>query len=74
VDFLVVRDGKPWMLIEVKKSDSKSFSPALESFAAQLHPEYVFQVVIDSPYVDKNCFIGPRPLIVPARTFLSQLV
>jgi len=33
----------------------------------------VFQVAIDAEYVDKNVFDLERPVIVPAKTFLSQL-
>jgi len=36
--------------------------------------EHVFQVAMDGAYVDKNVFDIKRPVIVPARTFLSQLV
>jgi hypothetical protein len=34
-----------------------------------------FQVVLDADYVDADCFARPGgPLVVPARTFLSQLL
>jgi hypothetical protein len=29
---------------------------------------------MDAPYVDRDCFAQTGPVIVPARTFLSQLV
>jgi len=32
VDFVVVRDGKPWFLVEVKHSGSASLSPHLAYF------------------------------------------
>lgn len=40
-----------------------------------LKAEYAFQVVLNMPYVDKNCF-GPqnKPVVVAAKTFLSQLI
>ena len=74
VDFLVTKDGDPYFLVEVKLTDGKKTSPSLHHFQKQLNAPYAFQVVIDMPYVDKNCFLGPEPLIVSARTFLSQLV
>lgn len=73
VDFVVIRDGKPWFLAEVKCSDT-SLSPALRSFQEQIKAPFAFQIVIDMDYVDADCFAKPRAAIkVPARTFLSQL-
>lgn len=73
VDFVVVRDGKPWFLAEVKKSDVR-LSPALAHFQAQTRAEHALQVVVDLPYVAANCFASPTPVVVPAKTFLSQLI
>jgi predicted AAA+ superfamily ATPase len=73
VDFLVARDGKPWFLVEVKQRDEK-VGRALEYFQRQLDAPHAFQVVLDADYVGADCFTKPRrPLVVPARTFLSQL-
>ncbi len=74
VDFIIVKDNQPWMLIEVKHKNNKAISPHLHYFQNQLKAKYALQVVIEMDYVNKNCFIGPQPLIVPAKTFLSQLV
>lgn len=74
VDFLVTQDGQPWMLVEVKSSDNRSISKALYKYQQQTKAKYAFQVVLDMPYIDKNCFEFTRPMIVPAVTFLSQLV
>lgn len=73
VDFAVVRDGKPWILVEVKKSDT-NLSPSLAHFQAQTGAEHAFQVVMDLPYEDANCFEQRKPMVVPAKTFLSQLL
>jgi len=74
VDFLVVRDGKPWFLVEVKHGN-ESISRALGSFQEQVEAPFAFQVVIDADYLDADCFAKPRgPVVVPARTFLSQLL
>ena len=73
VDFLVARDGKPWFLVEVKQRDEKT-SSALAYFQRQLDAPHAFQIVMDAEYVGADCFAKPGPpLVVPARTFLSQL-
>ena len=74
VDFIVVKNNKPWILVEAKYKNNKAISPHLHYFQNQLKAEYALQVVIEMDYVNKNCFIGPEPLKVPAKTFLSQLV
>jgi uncharacterized protein len=74
VDFVVVRDGAPWFLVEVKSSSSKRLSGALERFQVQTGAEHAFQVALDAPYVDADCFEQTEPAIVPARTLLSQLM
>lgn len=74
VDFLVAREGKPWFLVEAKQRD-ESISPSLKYFQQQLAAPFAFQVVLDMDYVDANCFARPdSPIVVPARTFLSQLL
>jgi hypothetical protein len=71
---LVVRDRKPWFLVEVKLSD-RVLSPGLGHFQRQTGARHAFQVVLDMPFVDADCFAqGAAPLVVPARTFLSQLL
>ena len=72
VDFLVVRDKKPWFLVEVKQSD-KTLSPALAYLQRETGAKHAFQVVMDMPYVNASCFEHTAPLAVPARTLLSQL-
>lgn len=74
VDFVVVRDGKPWFLVEVKNADS-ALSPSLKSFQEQTKTPFAFQVILEADYVDVDCFsLQKRPMIVPAKTFLSQLL
>jgi len=74
VDFLVSKDGKPWFIVEVKSSMHQPLSSNLEVFAKQLKIDHVFQVAIDGDYVDKNVFDLKYPVIIPAKTFLSQLL
>jgi len=73
VDFLITKESKPWCLVEVKRSD-KNLSPSLRDFAEQVKAPHAVQVVLDMPFADVDCFSYDRPVVVPARTFLSQLV
>ena len=73
VDFLVVRNGDPWFLVEAKLRD-RSLSPALAYYQKQTGCSHAFQVVVESEYVDSDCFSYTNPVVVPARTFLSQLL
>ena len=74
VDFVVVRDDHPWFMVEVKHR-SESLDGSLQHFQNQLKAPFAFQVVVEADYVDADCFAQPRgPLVVPARTFLSQLL
>ena len=74
VDFVVVRDRKPWCLVEVKNGATE-LSPSLAFFQQRTGAPYAFQVELDAPYVPVDCFKHHGlPLRVPARTFLSQWV
>lgn len=72
VDFLVLRNGEPWFLAEAKQAE-ESLSPALAHFQQQLSCPHAFQVVFDRPFVNVDCFTYREPVVVPARTFFSQL-
>lgn len=74
VDFLVVKNNKPWMLVEAKTSHSERLSNNLAYFQEKLGCPFAFQVVRDMEYREINCFDYNKPVIVPASTFLSQLV
>ena len=50
VDFLVVRDGEPWILVEVKASGKTPLSPALEYVQRQTGADHAFQVAMDLPF------------------------
>jgi len=73
VDFLVTKDSEPWFLVEVKSTD-QSMSKSLYKFQEQIKAKHAFQVVFNLPYVERNCFEFTQPVIIPASTFLSQLV
>jgi len=74
VDFVVVRDGQPWFLVEVKHR-REAMGRALKSFQEQTKAPFAFQVVLQADYVDGDCFARPgAPIAVPAKTLLSQLL
>ncbi|MBU1629296.1 MAG: DUF4143 domain-containing protein, partial [Gammaproteobacteria bacterium] len=74
VDFLVSKNDQAWFLVEVKASSNGGISKHLYKFQKQTGAPHAFQVVFDLEYVDKDCFSINDPVIVPVRTFLSQLV
>ena len=73
VDFLVTQDNQPWFLAEVKNAETH-LAPALTLMQVQTGARHAFQVVIEEPYVEADCFCRKEPVVVPARTFLSQLI
>ena len=74
VDFLVIRDGQPWFLAEVKHRKD-SMSPNLGFYQDQVKAPFAFQLIIDADYVDADCFARPGgPTIVGAKALLSQLL
>lgn len=74
VDFLVTKDDVPWFMVEVKTSSNNGLSKALFHFQKQIKAPHAFQVAFDLPYIDQDCFSENQPIIVPASTFLSQLI
>lgn len=74
VDFLVTRDRVPWFLIEVKTSAKAGVTESLKFFQDQISAPHAFQVSMESEPVLKDCFSVSFPVVVPARTFLSQLI
>jgi len=74
VDFLITKNDKPWIMVEVKTSLNEPLSPNLMHFQKQIGAEHVLQVAFDAPYVEVDCFTLQSPKIVPMSTFLSQLV
>lgn len=73
VDFLVTKDKQPWFLVEVKNSD-KELSKSLYHFQKQTKAKHAFQINANAPFVDRDCFEIKKPVIVPLKTFLSQLI
>jgi hypothetical protein len=73
VDFVVIRDRKPWFLVEAKTSDTQ-LSGALAHFQRQTGARHALQVVLNLPFAKVDCFARAEPTVVPVRTFLSQLL
>lgn len=73
VDFLVVRDRQPWFLVEVKRADTR-LTEDLDYFQQATGARHAMQVVLDQPFVRADPFSRNDPIVVPARTLLSQLL
>lgn len=74
VDFVVVRDRKPWFLVEAKVADERSHS-ALSYYQAVTGAPHAFQVVLRGEETSADAFGRRRgPVTVSARTLLSQLI
>ncbi len=73
VDFLVVRDGEPWFLVEAKHGVT-GISPHLAYFQKKTGAQHAFQLAIDADYVEADCFARNEPVRVSARGLLSQLL
>ncbi len=74
VDFLVTKNGNPWLMVESETSNNGRLGSNINYFNQQINVPHVLQVVKDLPYIEKDCFALERPMIVPLLTFLSQLV
>ena len=83
VDFLVTKDAKPWMLVEVKSSSKASLSKSLQDYKKSLNCPLAFQVVFDLPANEKaNDWLlkevieaekHDKAVIIPVASFLSLL-
>lgn len=70
VDFLMTKDKKPWLMVEVK-SQNQHISPALEHFYKILKPKFCFQIVKEKRY-EKNSLASPIQ-VISAERFLQTL-
>lgn len=73
VDFVVTADNSPWLLVEVKTSET-SLSPQLDYFQKMIGAPHALQAVINLPYQEIDCFSLGTPTVIPAQTLLSQLL
>src|SRR5262249_46225479 len=73
VDFCVIRDGKPWLLLEVKSS-SEAISPALTYYTDLLKPSFSVQLQeVGTPRRERFTEQGSRILMLAVDEFLSAL-
>lgn len=72
VDFLVVKDGRPWFLVEAKTGDTVP-ARALTTMQRATGALHAFQLVRDLPFSGAAAFDQRSPIVVSARDFLSQL-
>ena len=73
VDFLVVKEGIPWFLVEVKKSATQALNAHLNYFQKAVDAQHAFQISLGGDFVNRDCFAETSPISLPAATFLSQL-
>jgi predicted AAA+ superfamily ATPase len=71
VDFLIVRDKKPWILIECK-SGKKELSNHLKYFSNILDPEFTIQLVLDNEF--DRVYPEYRSRVMGYEKFFSYLV
>jgi predicted AAA+ superfamily ATPase len=73
VDFIVLRKGKPWMAIEVKKSE-QGLDPNLKYFLERVKVPYAFQIHQEGAGDYRAPDIqGCRIRVMPAAKFLANL-
>ncbi|MDR3227881.1 MAG: AAA family ATPase [Puniceicoccales bacterium] len=73
IDFLVVRDAKPWFLVEVKTSASAPLSNALAYFQAATGAAHAWQVAADLPPAGADCFTAKTPVKLSLADLLLRL-
>ncbi len=73
VNFLITKEKRPWILVEVKHGEGKFISKHLSYFHDLLGTDFAFEVSLEKEGIQKNCFLARKPAIVPATSFLSQL-
>jgi predicted AAA+ superfamily ATPase len=76
VDFMVLRDRRPWFLVEVADDGQTdgAVPPTLGYFQQCTRARHAFRVSLDGQFSASNCFELAEPAAVSARTLLSQLL
>ena len=75
VDFLIAKDGEPYMLVECKTTMDEPLSSALTHFQTALKVPFAFQVAVEGEYsgIDPFDYKG-RSVRISAADFLSVLI
>jgi predicted AAA+ superfamily ATPase len=71
VDFCVLRDGKPWMLIECKTSET-NISPSLLRFSVSLGTKHNFQLIESNGYI--RTYPQKKITVIDYERFFSNFV
>jgi predicted AAA+ superfamily ATPase len=71
VDFLILNDAKPWMLIECKSGD-REISKNLKYFSEILNPKHNIQLVNQSDY--EKYYPAYKTRVISYEKFFAQLV
>ena len=58
----------------ITKTSDAAPTAALRDYQKAVGARHAFQVVLDAPFADFDCFAERAPVSVPALTFLSQLL
>jgi uncharacterized protein len=76
VDFLVLRDRKPWFLVAVaNESPRGGVAPSVLGYFQRItRARHAFHMVMEGPFSGADCFALEEPAVVSARTLLSQLL
>lgn len=72
VDFLVTKNKKPWLLLEVKSQNS-TITPALSYYNNLLKPDFCFQLVKNIKHERGKSMAHPGIQVVTAERFLGAL-
>lgn len=72
VDFLVTKDKRPWLMVEVK-SNSRTVAPSLSYFNKILKPHFCFQVVKEVKNERGRIMEEANIQVLSAQKFLSAL-
>ncbi len=73
VDFLVSRDGEPWVLVEVKRSDTR-LAPSLRYFQEETGAPIAVQCVRGLGFVGRDGLVAGPPMVVSGLTVLGGVV
>ena len=75
VDFLIAKDGSPYMLVECKSSLDEPLSPALRYFAEVLKPRFAIQVAVEAEGAGVNPLeYEGLPVKISAADFLAIFI
>ena len=72
MDFVIVRDQKPWILVEVKAGD-RPLSPALAAFQQQTGAAHAVQIGLEDAPAGVDLRRHEQPIKMAARDLLGQL-